>query len=392
MESKDVKSLSSSILTFFHSVDIKLSDMQSDLLAQRCSSVEGALEYFLMNENVFTVVGGNTSNNNDSQNNKGSNFDKVPDNHLSYIATNEVYSEQESQLLQFGFPIEKIKQALLRSSTIEGAFAYLCDDDLPHHEPVYSCPLCMEELNASDMITLSCIPTPHRYCKDCFIGYCTNKITDKLIKPNELCCPQLIDGVLCATPITIFELQAHLPSPIFDKYELFTTKSYCEDEELRRCPKCNDWYTDVSGILLDENYWKSITCALCNHVFCAKCGEKPHKGQIELNIDCAAYALWRQENEKGDDSFVEYMKEHKVFPCPECHQGCERNEGCKFLTCKCGSHHCALCGIQLSSNQHYSHFQNGPGCTGPFGEGCLGVADTAGVKLKVEKKEKKNKK
>jgi hypothetical protein len=135
----------------------------------------------------------------------------------------------------------------------------------------------------------------------------------------------------------------------------------------------------MSQALGDEDIWKMIRCGKCKHEFCGKCGEKPHKRQADQDIDCEEYSRWRQENEKGDESFALYMKEKKIFPCPRCHNAGELKSGCKFLYCRCKANFCALCGVQLKEQQHFAHFQNGPNCTGPFGEGCLGPSDTAGV-------------
>ena len=42
----------------------------------------------------------------------------------------------------------------------------------------------------------------------------------------------------------------------------------------------------------DENIWKSVTCLKCKKVFCGKCGETPHKGQVRRYLRTTLICVW----------------------------------------------------------------------------------------------------
>ncbi|CAM9181293.1 unnamed protein product, partial [Ectocarpus fasciculatus] len=215
----------------------------------------------------------------------------------------------------------------------------------------------MDQYDISEMITLSCL---HRMCVSCFVGFCTSKISEAQVRPNELCCPSLLDDGShrqCGVAISIHELKAYLPGDVFEKYDRFSTRAFCETEKLRCCPKCNEWYIDMSDVLEIETLWCKIRCGNCHHAFCGKCGQLPHKNQPDQDVSCEAKAAWLESNSKGDESLSSYMKDNKLFPCPKCHQAAEWSTGCKFLYCVCKANFCALCGKVLTESQHYSHFQ-----------------------------------
>jgi len=85
----------------------------------------------------------------------------------------------------------------------------------------FSCGLCLaDDLKLDQMITLSCEPVGHRFCTECFQGYCKSKISEAQVSTSSLHCPSL--G--CKTPITIHEMKAHLSEEDFEKYERFTLR------------------------------------------------------------------------------------------------------------------------------------------------------------------------
>jgi len=390
---------------------------QAISLSKRCSTIEGAIEYYLNNPFLFNArpaiekVENDTANQtqegaiildeinifhpgNTEQRARKLSKDTKPaqpsadfSTDQSNIATEGTTFENNSDsvlnkkeaLLEMGFESNSIENALSKYETLEEAAQFLSQGG---EEVEIECPICTDEFQSFEMVSLSCA---HSYCKTCFSGYCATKINEGRVLCTDLICCVLNPETrtYCGEPISEFVLQNHLSQELLDKYQKFSTKAFCEAARMRRCPKCNDWYVDMmAALLLDrEDQWKSITCEKCNHLFCGRCGQRPHKGQADQDIDCAAFSAWLQQNEGIDQSFFEYMKEKKIFPCPKCKMAGELMSGCKFLYCRCTANFCALCGIQLKEPQHFSHFQGGTGCTGPFGEGCLGTVDTAGVDI-----------
>ncbi len=289
-------------------------------------------------------------------------------------------------LLEMSFPVKYMNEALMRFSTSEACVEYIFQrmaqpEGTPMKSTIFTseieqdCGICGTPYPVSELLTLSC---DHRLCNDCFVGNCESKIKDGQVKEDQLYCPCILDGsisTICKQPIDIYILRAHLPESLMERYDRFITREFCESQHLCRCPQCNDWYVDVTfGELPAEiEVWKSIACQACQHSFCGKCGQRPHRLQKDQDITCEQYAKWKEENDKSEDLMQGYMKENRVFNCPGCKHGIERLDGCKFMTCsKCHTNSCNLCGAKLIQTQHYSHFNNGP-----YGEVCKGPEDGA---------------
>jgi len=193
----------------------------------------------------------------------------------------------------------------------------------------YKCDLCLSsDVKLEQMITLSCEPIGHRYCIDCFTGYCKSKISEAQVSSSSLHCP----SVGCKHPITIFELQAHLSNEDFEKYERFTLRKIGEDDEnCRFCPRCQEWFADIDQE--NEAIWRSVTCGLttCGHTFCGRCGNPNHIGT------CEDYAKWKKENEEADHVFEQMLAKKEFQVCPKCKNATTPTPGaCKFTYCTCG--------------------------------------------------------
>lgn len=233
----------------------------------------------------------------------------------------------------------------------------------------YACPLCLDDdVRLEDIITLTC---DHRICLSCFQRLCTTKINEAEVTEDHLCCH------LCREPFSYPLLKANLDAVTYLKLERFQLKVFIDDERngLRYCPKCNEYACEVPQGDEDEVIWKEVECPLCSHKYCGKCGEAPHKMQSDIDVTCEAYATWRKENAAADDAFEAMRAKHEFQTCPTCKNAAVLSQGCKFTYCRCKTKFCFLCGVQLEDKHHYSHFQNGPGCTGPYGEVCNGPND-----------------
>ena len=55
------------------------------------------------------------------------------------------------------------------------------------------------------------------FCVECFVGHCSNKISDARVGQDELRCPAGGAGGGCTTPITRHEMKAHLPAELMAK-------------------------------------------------------------------------------------------------------------------------------------------------------------------------------
>ena len=103
----------------------------------------------------------------------------------------------------------------------------------------YKCGICLDdEVSIEDMITLTC---DHRFCIDCFKGYCSNKIGEAQVSQKDLVCPE----TGCKDSLTIDELKGHLDSDILAKYERFMLQGFAEEQGLLFCPTSCGWFVDV---------------------------------------------------------------------------------------------------------------------------------------------------
>jgi hypothetical protein len=287
---------------------------------------------------------------------------------ILFESQNEIEDETEALKLQ-----EQEQEELSLSFIKE----LKLNDEKELNEIQYKCCMCLDTHLLVDMISLSCQPTGHKFCQDCFQGYCTSKINDNEITEQSLKCPI----PECNTAITYDEIKANVTSETFYKFELFGIKNFSEQSNFLTCPKCNEWCVDMSLEEESKYLWKSVLCGKpdCNHKFCGKCKNPPHIEQVDQNITCAEYETWLKQNSNADDSMEDYKKRPGFNICPDCKNGVDLASGCKFMTCKCKTKFCMICGVKLKEINHTKHYY-GKGCTGPFGDTCLGPLDPMIVK------------
>ena len=94
-------------------------------------------------------------------------------------------------------------------------------------------------------------------------------------------------------------------------------------------------------------------CSVCANHWCISCLVKWH-----TNLSCEQYQQWRKENDAGDARMDELIKQVGIARCPNggCGTGVQKSHGCNHMTCRCGTHFCYLCGMQLMGPDYYSHF------------------------------------
>lgn len=283
------------------------------------------------------------------------------DGNLGSTATREALKDRDDM-------DEATKELLMQIGQEEDEDRALREQALQNRR--YKCEICLDDdCKIEDMVTLSC---DHRHCRDCFANYLNSKISEARVAASDLVCP----SVGCGTPITNQEMKANVSNDVYEKYDRFMLKQFCQDNpNYRACPHCNEWFADIPQDEDEEHMWKRVECEKCRKHFCGKCGQQPHKGQHDQNITCEEYAKWQHENANIDESMKTYLKTAKVQCCPQCKSMAELvGGGCKFTYCQCKARFCFICGVQLQERHHYSHF-TGPHLQGPFGEKCHGQTD-----------------
>jgi hypothetical protein len=230
----------------------------------------------------------------------------------------------------------------------------------------------------------------HRFCTECFTGYCESKINDAAVSlSSDLVCPIRE----CKHPLTIDLLKGNLETETFTKYERFMMRGFAEENNCCFCPASCGWYIDIDVELDEENLdvWKKITCGNpeCKKEFCGSCLLAPHR-DAPLNMSCKEFAESVRANSStgaSDDMFSEYLKtsENKTQSCPQCNCIAELESGCKFVYCRCKSKFCFICGVTLFDPDHTRHF-TGDGLGGPYGTTCKGPKDKDLTPVKEKKK------
>jgi hypothetical protein len=88
-------------------------------------------------------------------------------------------------------------------------------------EKRFTCNICRDaKLRIGEIVTLSCQPVEHRFCKGCFTGYCVHEIDLK----EDLVCP----AVGCRESITPNELKANVTQEEYKRYEHNELKKLCQ--------------------------------------------------------------------------------------------------------------------------------------------------------------------
>jgi len=196
------------------------------------------------------------------------------------------------------------------------------------HMPANMCSICADdELTSQSSSSLSC---GHVFCNVCWVSYLTTKITEG---QPQMRCPQ----VKCNLHVDDIFIKKLVPSPVFNKYLQFVTKSFVqENDEVRWCPTpgCNNAITfDQSSSSSDS----SIVKCSCGFRFCFKCHREAH-----APATCDQMKSWEQKCQ--DDSETFNWKSVNCRECPKCDVAVEKNGGCNHMTCRqCKYEWCWVC-------------------------------------------------
>lgn len=196
-----------------------------------------------------------------------------------------------------------------------------------------TCLICYNEFDPEDSLSLKC---NHKFCKDCYVEYITNKLETE---PNSI----------LMTPCPLKGCNLYLTRSIFKKYitdkkyQLIFAKSLvrnfiARNHNIKSCPnpRCN------LSIRVPVSLAKEIKCR-CGWNFCFLCLEESH-----VPCDCEMAKLWRESTrEKGSGEDFIWMKEN-TKNCPKCGINIQKNQGCNHMTCQrkaggCGFEFCWVC-------------------------------------------------
>ena len=193
------------------------------------------------------------------------------------------------------------------------------------------CGICEEEINEDDIniITIQC---NHIFCKDCWLNYLEEKISNANVA--KILCMQSGCGVVLNSNFIKNILESN--SELINKYNKFLQrqKVFLSNKKYKFCP-----FPDCEGYAEKKDKNKVVKCNF-GHTFCFDCLNKPHGKRNCSEIIDKEFEKW---------------KSHKILKrCPNCRMWTEKNEGCNHMTCvECKFQWCWLCQKQYNYN-HYT--------------------------------------
>ena len=193
------------------------------------------------------------------------------------------------------------------------------------------CPVCYNEIDPNDNISLEC---GHIFCSYCFTEYLKERLKDQL--------------TVLATKCPMSNCNYQVPSEIFKKlfandetsmniYNKCLLRNFTESNaDIKLCPnpKC-DIIVKLPGHGMIE-----VKCT-CGKTFCFKCLREGHRP-----CDCEMMQIWEDKNRSDGENTKWLIVNTKQ--CPNCHKYIEKNQGCNHMTCRkeaggCGYEFCWIC-------------------------------------------------
>lgn len=202
----------------------------------------------------------------------------------------------------------------------------------------FDCSICLLEYPIDDIfITSEC---GHSCCRDCVSNHIMHRINTSCVVPcfeND-----------CTQNLTQIDAQIVLNDENMAKYWKAEQRSACQQKDTFPCPKA-----DCPGHAVVEHPDVKFYCFECSSTKCVRCDVSP----FHENLTCDQYMDWRRNNDNGDNSFDDYLRETKHARCPNCSVFVSKTEGCNHITCLCGHHFCYLCNTKLDPKNPYAHFK-----------------------------------
>ena len=197
--------------------------------------------------------------------------------------------------------------------------------------PGFLCDICCNDEEGLETFALKC---DHRFCKDCYSTYLTQKIKGEG-ESYRIQCPENN----CNMAVDEKSVQLLVEPSIFRLYIDLLDRLYVDDNDhLRWCPAPGCTYA-LECPISPRQYTSivpSVTCA-CGNIFCFGCGLADHRPAV-----CNIVKLWVKKC-ADDSETANWMSSH-TKECPQCTSTIEKNGGCNHMTCKkCRHEFCWVC-------------------------------------------------
>jgi len=198
------------------------------------------------------------------------------------------------------------------------------------------CQVCLE--------TGQCISTrkcTHPICITCLGTYIHLTHNSRMPCP----CPS---SAVCKQLFTIDDISPYVNNEQIGKIWLVQAGIQIERGQGMYCPN-----TKCSKPIL----WKAKAarrtaaagkCRACHQPICMVC-----KCVYHTNLTCSQYrGLPEEERNVLDLQFLALAQENRWKRCPGCQVMVQRETGCFYMVCSCGTRFCYECGVKLTSHSH----------------------------------------
>jgi len=196
--------------------------------------------------------------------------------------------------------------------------------------PDFSCDICCDSGDDIESLALSC---GHRFCRDCYSQYLTQKIKVEG-ECRNIQCPSDCNIIVDENTIRLL-----VSEDTYRRYTSLLIRTYVDDNIfLRWCPAPNCEYA-VECRIHESDLQKIIPTVKCKcgYSFCFGCGLSDHQPCI-----CELVRKWL--NKCRDDSETANWISVNTKECPKCKASIEKNGGCNHMTCKkCRNEFCWVC-------------------------------------------------
>jgi len=195
------------------------------------------------------------------------------------------------------------------------------------------CILCLETFDRA-FSTSAC--KSHWACRDCWIAFLDNKVTDGRAS-LEARCP----GFKCLVPIQVSLFEQIIPSvEQTERFRRFRVNSLVDDGvNFKWCP--NPAGCRLALKTTDRQSPALLARCLCGFSSCWRCASESHDP-----ASCEESASWEKKNSSESENVTWILAHTKR--CPKCSKPIEKNQGCNHMHCPspsggCGHHFCWIC-------------------------------------------------
>eukprot|EP01114_Cavostelium_apophysatum_P007258 TRINITY_DN1922_c0_g1_i1.p1 TRINITY_DN1922_c0_g1~~TRINITY_DN1922_c0_g1_i1.p1 ORF type:complete len:331 (-),score=60.87 TRINITY_DN1922_c0_g1_i1:518-1510(-) len=242
------------------------------------------------------------------------------------------------------------------------------------HDTTHACSICLDD-DLSDLVSVN--ECEHKFCRGCLSDYIGFKTADIHCLYHQVTLLSIKNSVMkvedlktygvpcpaqgCRHVMMVNELKPLATPAAIEQFDRFSKihKDNLEilEEQRRNAPaepkpQCARCLCDK----LKPGKRRRLICTKCGYPCCARCFNRH-----PVDMACSSFK---------QNGLANIWKVPGIHRCPKCSIPIQKNEGCNFMTCRCGQYWCNLCGCALDQDKHSSHFHNNP-----FGDKCRGKSD-----------------